>query len=393
MEQGEYTMNSAGSNQDNEQKAVEAAWDRLQTQLVKEPVNSQWARWSKQQQEQNISNVSIQDLNMKSTSITDSGLEPLTASSEAAAVSHEKAYAKRKNSWFIKNRKWISGIAAASVLAVAIISPAGNQALAAILNQFHMQQLTVVKADDIQAVTNKVFTDGQSHEAMNKFGAISSKSGTINGEYNFKEAEQLLNRKLIAPSDFAQSNEKVNVSASYEVTLTLNVNEVNKTLKRLGATKLLPSSIDGKPITLKMDETVNYSKQIKLNGKQRYYSFTQQAVPVIVVDPSISLPEALDAVIQFPLLPDDIKFSLKASGVLNGGNIPLPVVTYGSAEKLTIQGVEAVLTVDNYDTKGQGNTTYYMLKWIKNGQLYSINGDGFADRNAVIALADELIKQ
>jgi hypothetical protein len=387
-------MNSSVSNRDNDQKAAEAAWDRLQRQLVKEPVNSQWARWSKQRQElKNIADISIQDFNMKSTPIMDSGLEPLTASSEAAVISPEKAFAKQKNSWFIKNRKWISGIAAASLLAVTLISPAGNQALGAILNQFHMQQLTVVKEDDLKQMMNTVFTDGESREAINKFGTISRKSGTINGEYTVKDAEQLLNRKFIVPGNFDQNNEKVHVSASNEMTLTLNVNEVNKTLKQLGATKLLPSSVDGKPITLKLGEAVSLSKQVQLNGNGHYYSFTQLAVPAIEVDPSISVAEALDAVIQFPLMPDSIKYRLKDSGILNGGNLPLPIVTNGNAEKLTIQGVEAVVTVNDYENRGRGNTSYYTVTWIKNGQLYTINGDGFADRNEVVAFTEELIKQ
>jgi hypothetical protein len=300
----------------------------------------------------------------------------------------------RKNNWFKKNRKWVSGIAAASVLAVTLITPAGNQALAAILNKFHMQQMTVVKEDELQQMMNTIFTDGESREAINKFGAISRKSGTINGEYTLKDAEQLLNRKLIVPSNFDPNNEKVHVLASNDLTMTLKVDEVNKTLKRLGATKLLPSSIDGKPITLKLGEDVSLSKQVQMNGKSYYYNFSQLAVPVIEVDPSIPVSEALEAVIQFPLIPDSIKYSLKQSGVLDGGNVPLPVVTSGDAEKLTIQGVEVVLTVNIYGNKEAGNTSsYYMATWIKNDQLYTISGSGFADRAAVVALAEELIKQ
>jgi hypothetical protein len=386
-------MNNSGYNQDNDQLEAEAAWERLQKQLVKEPVNSQWARWSRQQQEQKHTTTSDGSVQEFHISIIDSGLKPLTAPTEAAVISTENTYAIRKNSWFKKNRKWFSGLAAASVLAVTLISPAGNQALAAILNQFHMQQLTVVKEDDLQAMMNTAITDGQSRDAINKFGAVSRKSGTISGEYTVKDAEKLLNRKLIVPKAFDQSNEKVNVLASNEMTLTLNVNEVNKTLKRLGATKLLPSSIDSKPITLKLGEAVNYSKQIKLNGNEQNYSFSQSAIPVIEVDPSIPVAEALDVVIQFPLIPESIKYSLKQSGMLDGGKVPLPVVTNGNAEKLTIQGVEVVVTVNNFKNREQGNMSYFTTTWIKNGQLYTIIGSGFANRDAIVALAEELIKQ
>jgi hypothetical protein len=381
-------MNNSESNQDNDQM-IDVAWERLQKQLVKEPVNSQWARWSKQQQERK--NVTPDEISVQ-RSATVSGLEPFMTPPEAAVVLPESF--TRKNSWFKKHRKWVSGIAAASVLAVTLITPAGNQALAAILNKFHMQQMTVVKEDELQQMMNTIFTDGESREAVNKFGAISRKSGTINGEYTLKDAERLLNRKLIMPGNFDPNTEKVHISASNELTMTLKVDEVNKTLTRLGAAKLLPNSVDGKPITLKLGEAVSLSRQVQKDGNGYYYSFTQLAVPVIEVDPSIPVSEALEAVIQFPLLPDYIKNNLKTSGALDNGNIPLPIVTNGNAEKLTIQGVEAVLTVNNYGNKEAGNRlAYYNLIWIKNGKVYSVNGSGFADRAALVAFAEELIKQ
>ena len=46
-----------------------------------------------------------------------------------------------------RNRKWLSGTVAASVLAVTLFTPVGNQALAAILGKFRMEQVTVVQEE------------------------------------------------------------------------------------------------------------------------------------------------------------------------------------------------------------------------------------------------------
>ena len=75
---------------------------------------------------------------------------------------------------------------------------------------------------------NNVFTDGHSQEAVKNFGAFSHTSGTLSGEYSLAEAEKLLNRKLIMPTGFELN--KVYISPSSEITLTLHVDEVNKAL-------------------------------------------------------------------------------------------------------------------------------------------------------------------
>jgi hypothetical protein len=47
MEKGEYTLNQSKAT-DRKVYLTEAAWDILQKQVMIEPVNAQWVRWSKQ---------------------------------------------------------------------------------------------------------------------------------------------------------------------------------------------------------------------------------------------------------------------------------------------------------------------------------------------------------
>jgi hypothetical protein len=296
-----------------------------------------------------------------------------------------------------RNSKWLSGALAASVLAVTLFTPVGNKALASILNKFRMEQVTVVQENEVQQIMNGFFSDGQSRESVNKFGIFTQTSGTTNGDYTIEAAEKLLNRKIIKPQGIDLPDNKVYISSKNELTFNLHVDEVNKALQKLGAKKLLPQSIDGKPIKLIFGESVNFSQQVKQGDLEANYSFSQMAVPSVEVDPSIPVDEALDAVLDFPFLPDHLKNDIKNSGALSGGSLPLPIIADGTVEKRTVKGVEVVMTKQTYETHDnngkQIDSHHYSLTWVKDGQLYNLNGNGFPDENAIFAKAEEWIVQ
>lgn len=388
---------------DNIAMETKAAWERLQKQLVKEPVNAQWVRWSKQENEANSkkrkenegSLVTFESAKNANVDSANSYIDKLTGSllTEFPA----KAYKGRLLlNWMKCYSKWLSGAVAASVLAVTLFTPVGNLALASILSKFRMEEVTVVQEDDIERMMNGVFTEGRSQDAINKFGIFSHTTGSLNGEYSLADAEKLLNRKLIVPKEWNFDQHKLYISPSSEITLTLHVDEINKALQRLGAKKLLPESIDGKPVKLIFGENIIISKEVKIEGVLRYTSFSQSTAPAVEVDPSIPLQEAINAVLQFPFLPDYLKDSLKSSGALDNGNLPLPVIAKGTVEKQTIEGIQVLMTQQAFDRSGDSKAvknTYYNLTWVKNGQLYNLSGNGFVDQNAVFNLAKELIQQ
>jgi hypothetical protein len=393
-------MSHSDANESKD-KLAEAAWDKLQKQLEQEPVNTQWVRWAKQANEKKMA---------EATEAMDAGsMEALAEANEASlktgifnatAFSQSKETVSSKeaaSNWMKRNSKWLTGALAASVLAVALFTPVGNKALASILNKFRMEQVTVVQENEIQQMMNGFFADGESREAINKFGSFTQTSSTTNGEYTLKDAEKLFNRKINIPKDFELQDNKLYISSKNEVTFNLHVAEVNKVLQSLGAKKLLPQSIDGKPIKLIFGESINVSKQVKLGDLEAHYSFSQMAAPTLEIDPSISVEEALDAVLNFPFLPDHLKNDIKNSSALTGGSLPLPIFTNGTSEKHTVKGVEVVMVKQVYKVKdNKGNTidnSYYGVTWVKNGQLYNLNGNGFTDENAVFAKAEELIVQ
>ncbi|GAA4869315.1 hypothetical protein GCM10023310_56280 [Paenibacillus vulneris] len=380
------------STKKNDRELTDAAWAKLQQKLAQEPARPQWSRWS----EQLTADAAAAPLTASVTeapAMAGSASQP--AIPQAYPNSPESGHTKKSGSfasWLHKNKKWVAGAAAAGVIAVTVATPSGNQALAAILNKFRMQQLTVVQENDLQTILNGAFGDGKERESINKFGTFSQTSGKPIGEVDASEASKLAGHKIIIPPEYDAKN-KIYVSPSNSLTFNMNVDEVNKAMKRLGATKLLPASVDGKPITLEMGETVHLyvvSKDSPEKGDSKGYSFTQTPVPTITVDPSIPVAEALDAVLQFPLLPQNLKESLQTAGVLQGGSVPLPIIDNGQVEKVKVEGVDVIVSTNQYN---QGKTTYYSATWVKQGQLYRVDGsNGLTSRAALIAKVTELIK-
>ncbi|MCZ8511268.1 hypothetical protein O9H85_02185 [Paenibacillus filicis] len=380
-------MPSAKSDDFDKQK-LDEAWAKLQAKLAEEPAQPKWAEWNKAGAEWKPAALSEEAAGRPADEAElDRSTVPVKRGELAAETGTGSPGEKRARTWLTRKRKqWIGFAAACCVFGAFIATPAGNEALASILNKFRMQDVTVVQKDDLQQFFNQFAPDGTTREQINKFGTFTQSSGTQRGQLTLAEAEKALGRKLMVPAEYKEDPARtLYVAPSNKLTLQLHVDEVNQALKRLGAKKLLPASVDGKPITLELGETVNY--HLGNDQKKEWYSFAQTAVPVITVDPSIPVAQALNAVLDFPLLPGYLKQSLQQSSILSGGNIPLPVIADGTSEKVNVGGTQVIVT-----TNKSRESTYYFATWVKNGQLYNFGGGNrYTNQEAVLAKVKELI--
>ncbi|MBB3111883.1 hypothetical protein FHS18_003951 [Paenibacillus phyllosphaerae] len=371
-------MSSNPIDNKEEQARTAEAWKKLQAKLTAEPMSPKWADWPAAKQEEAIPmhvqnrehRQATPETNMNERS------EPV-----ASADAPQRRAPRRK--W--SGRRRFGAVAAACVIfGVVASTPLGDKALAAILDQFRMQDVTVVQEEDLRSMY-QVFTDDQSlRESMNKYGEFTVERGKTEGEYTPAEAAKQLGYDLIH-KELLPANAKVYVSPSETMTFKLNVSEVNQTLKRLGATALLPESVDGKPITLTVPEQV----QFNLNGadSNEWAYLSQLKVPFVKVDPSIDVEEAIEAVMNFPLLPDYLKENLKRSRIL-AGTIPMPVITGDAkSEKLTVGEHTVVVEEFNYGD----NNTRYRATWIQDDQLISFEGgERYMEKDAFLSKLKEL---
>jgi hypothetical protein len=376
-------MTNNNANDDKEQKRTDQAWTRLQSKLANEPVNPVWTEWGKNAERAKVQElVHVNEKNDSAAADSVAGPVSIMEKQNTSIPNNEKG--KRASRRVMsRRRKWATAAAGVAVFAAILSTPAGNTAMASILNQFRMQNVTVVQEDDLNNIFNQVAENGNMNEAVNKFGAFSNTSGTISGETPLDKISDRLGFNPPAPVE-EDVNTTVYVSPSQKLTLTLNVDEVNKLMKRMGADQLLPDSVDGKAITLEVPESVHYNLS---PDKNHWSNLMQMNTPVLTVDPSIEVEEALKAVINFPLLPGYLKTSLKQSSVLSG-EIPMPLIAGDQSEQITVGTTLVIL--DQYEN-GQGPA--YNATWVQNGQLFQFSGgDVYTTKEKFLAKLQELIQ-
>ncbi|TDG00137.1 hypothetical protein [Paenibacillus piri] len=384
----------SNEHKEEEQLLTDRAWAKLQDKLAKEPRNLRWAQMERagaaaRLAEQPFEPEPQRETHQPAVEAVQSAADLSGASVETAGQASVKGE-KRFAGWFRKRRKLIGTAAAAAVLIIAIGTTTGNEALAAILHKFRMQEMTVVQKEDLQMILNGAFQDDKTRESINKFGTFTQKSGPqVDGPLTFEKANKLLNGKLTLPKSLDAKTVHIDaISQSNTITFQMNVDEVNKAMKRLGAKKLLPDSVSGKPITLEMGPSVHFNLNgAESNTKESNFWISQQPVPEITVDPSIPLTEAMAAVLDFPLLPENLKQSMQTANMLSGGSVPLPIIANKQMEQVKVNGITVLVK-----SQGSEQYPYFMANWVQNGMLYELGAGGkVMNQDILIAKIKELI--
>lgn len=372
-------MTNSSGKQDKDKQGIDEAWIKLQSKLADEPINPSWAEWG--QIKASIPEVPV-SLGQPELVISNKDEAVLTKEQEKTVTSEAKKERRPRRLHMTRRRKL--GVVAASVAMFAVIlaTPIGNTAMASILNQFRMQQVTVVNESDLNNIFNQVTDKGGLNQSINQFGEFSNTDGTSIGEIPADQLQEKLGYSA-KQAALVDGKSTVMVGAAQDITFNLKVDEVNKVLKRIGAEHLLPESIDGKPITLHLPESVSYDLS---TDEKEWANLSQMNTPVLKVDPSIKVDEAVQAVINFPLLPDYLKTSLVQSQILSG-EIPMPIIAGDSTEQVNVGNTTVI--VDNYEySRGR----VYQATWVQNGQLFSLSGEMFSSKEKLLAKVQELIE-
>ncbi|MFF2911379.1 hypothetical protein [Paenibacillus sp. NPDC057934] len=364
-------------NNDREKKATDEAWARLQATLDGEPMNSRWNEWGLTSKiEEGTAAISLSP-ELTAEEMPEEGISGVLDNSTENQVPLRRRKMTRRS-------KWVATAAGVAALAVILATPVGNTAMAAILNQFRMETVTAVNENDVRNMFYQLTDRDNFHEAVNDFGSFESTPGMVSGDMTPAQIQETLGYSPLSAA-LRNNHGQLFVSSSQEIKLSLNVQKTNEVMKRLGAVKLLPESVDGKPITLHIPEIVNYNLA---EGKNDWASLQQMKTPVVTVDPSIKVEEALEAVINFPLLPESLKSSLQQTGILSG-EIPMPVFVNDNSEQVQVADVTVMLQtiVMGKDYKN------YSAVWVKDGQLFNFNGGNtFNSKEKLMAKLQELIQ-
>lgn len=355
------TTNPQNSQED---KRTHEAWEKLQMRLAAEPVNAKWETWGTESKQHGLKLADV-------LTVPEVSAAPSNESSQLAteAPAPAKAFRRRASN----ARKWTASAVAVVIFGAVLATPMGNNALAAILNQFRVQEIATVDSDTLESMFYQM-APGESFSKDNSFGEFTTKGGTLQGEFTREQAASRLGYQLLS-TDLTDDQDTVHISPSNEITMKMNIEEVNQAMQRVGATKLLPESIDGKPITLTLHESVMYDLK---TDQDQWASLTQMKAPEITVDPSVDVEEALEAVLQLPILPNDLKKQLQRSSILSG-SIPMPYVVDKSAKSddITIGGTKVLVEERKFDSM-----TDRTAIWIKDGQMFYFEAGSAYEKGA-----------
>ncbi|MFB5683963.1 hypothetical protein ACE3NQ_23905 [Paenibacillus terreus] len=332
--------------------------------LASEPANAKWETWGTESKQNGLKLANALTAPAVSAAASSQASELHNGAPAPAKVARRRASSARK---------WTAAAAAAVIFGAVLATPLGNNALAAILNQFRVQEIATVDSDTLESMFYQL-TPGESFSKDNSFGEFTTKGGAVQGEFTREQAASRLGYRLL-PADLTGDKDTVYISPSNEITMKMNVAEVNQAMQRVGATKLLPESLDGKPITLTLHESVMYEMK---TGQDQWASLTQMQAPEITVDPSVDVKEALEAVLQLPILPSNLKNQLQQSSIL-AGSIPMPYVVDKSAktEDITIGDTKVLVEERKFNSM-----TDRTAIWIKDGQMFYFEGGSAYEKEA-----------
>ncbi|MFK7696002.1 hypothetical protein [Paenibacillus sp. HJGM_3] len=277
-------------------------------------------------------------------------------------------------------RRWVSAVAAVAITGTILFTPLGADALASLYQTFRLQHLNAVTItmDDLERLSNSLAKGSvdMANFDLNQFGQLSQQGGGPNRTVTAAEAAQAAGYplKTLPGMTAADTSAKYEVQPSLKLGFQLHTAPINKLIGQLGGKSKLPASVDNAPITIELPTIVNM--------KQGSKSLVQLQAPTIVVPEGVDIAQVRKAVLDLPILPEELRDKLE--GIEDWRTtLPLPAVE-GSSTATTVAGREAVL---------YHSGSLRALAWLDNGRIYQLNGStaDYPTDAAILAEAKEII--
>jgi|GEM_PF-631228 hypothetical protein len=340
------------------------AWAKLELKLKAQDASPAWVEWMNKR----VTAEDTEHMSAGAAQVRGKGLEVYTDRLDKVKPERQEAkpVPSPYRSW-LKKHGMKTGVAAAAVLICAAIAiPSTNEALAAILGKFKMNQVAVVQEDDFKTALEGFFGTDVSVESSNRFGKFErAVIGEGASDLSVSQAREkygiAVPEKLDTP--FGKQTElHIYGQQGEAITFRLDVDAINGVMKKLGAEQLLPASVEGKPITLRMGQGINADYRFTdSEDRERYIGLSIIPVPVIEMDPTIDAEDAYEALIRFPVLPTNLKNVLMQSTRISEGEVPFPIITNGHVSKSVLEGMDVYL--ENSESWGGG----WRATWLDNG--------------------------
>lgn len=248
------------------------------------------------------------------------------------------------------------------------------------LKVFRVQKVETVAidAEELQRALSAL-ESGDAHIDLEDMGEAWVDGRIEPREVTLAEAEEALGFPVVLPDGYKDPELQLQPAATYR--FKLNVDKVNEALRSLGATKLLPESVDGKTFSIKItpvlaasyvgpdadDPTSSYAPAV-LVGQGRS--------PELEMPAGVNPLEVRDVLVNLPFLPENLRQQLAA--IDDWQNTLLIPNVDGSAQDIVIDGVPAVLMKPPVDPEAPDEAKEHVpvsVIWQRDGVVYGVVGD------------------
>jgi hypothetical protein len=259
------------------------------------------------------------------------------------------------------------------------------------LNQFRIQHFAAITIPmDLvqnmsQAAQAQAMDPGNVAALQNELKQLGSFSTTVD-QNSATKVDSISNAAqqfsgLDVPSDlstFSNAGQPTNIylGKSGSATYQMNVAEVQKLMSSLGlSTQGLPDAQTNPTVTFKLDINPAAVMEWEQNGKHLVVGQTRS--PVLNVPSSVNMDELRNDLLDFPLIPADIKAQLRAVNDWSSTLI-VPIPQGASQQQVTIHNAQGLLVK---------NDQMSFVLWQDNGVLHVVGTDGDAN---VMTVANSL---
>lgn len=302
---------------------------------------------------------------------------------EQVSLQDRNKFHNRKGVFYMlaKYRRAVTAGAAAAILGFSLTFSPVQTFAANLLNVFRINQVQSVSLNmkDFTQI-EEALRQGAGKVTLGDMGQVEISKSVQPGPVSLAEAQQKADFKLLLPTKLptGYSRGETRESAGGTISFTLNTEKTNSVLKDLGATTLLPTSLNGKTFTAKIPNVV-----------QTTYQGNGTLVVAEARSPELSAPgdadvEAIrDALLALPFLPNDLRQQLRA---INDWQHTLIVPSLnGTSQNVTVAGAQGVFVTAPQGSNNGIDKAHTALIWQKDGIVYGLLGNFNVDEGLNMA--------
>ncbi|MGB9780836.1 DUF2275 domain-containing protein [Caldanaerobacter sp.] len=280
---------------------------------------------------------------------------------------------KRKGvvSLFTKYKKAIAAALIVAFIAASAFFPPLKNAEAKLLNIFRLDKMQVITItpEDITQIQNQFYDKGIKNISLKDYGEI-IKDGSSEGRQispdELDKVKSELGYEIKLPADENFEIKHAYISKIEGLEFILKVDKINELIKTFGGTHLFPTELDRKPIIINFGRAIDMDLQKKGSEKIQIVLDIVKT-PEIVVPEGVDVDKVIDALINLPFLPENIKRQIASvTDWKETLPIPMPMDNNTEIKEITLRGNKGILIVE------KSGPYFVTLGWTENGVMYNL---------------------